>query len=404
MPLLINHDPHLFKFYLPTIVTILFILIKNILNIIKYIIRMKQRKNQLRDIVLKLIAEKGPISFKEFMEQALYHPQFGYYTSKKQIIGKEGDFVTSSSYHPIFGYVLAKKTMGLNLENGKSKFSILEIGAGKGLLSIDILKYFKKYEKEIYQKTEYLIVEKSPVMKEVQKSLAKKAGELKKVKWKNSIEKLKTKKFTGVIICNELLDSFPVHLIKKMKGKYFEMFVSFRNNRFVEIFKPMKNKEVANYLKENKITLPDNFIMEINLDTKDFFVNVSKILKKGYLIIIDYGYLQKELLKPLHRKGTLLCYHKHQVSENPFVRIGSQDITSHLNFSFIIKEAKKNGFEKIEFIRQSEFLISSGLSEILNMLKDEDEKEYLIASLAAKNLFLPSRMGDIFKVLVLKKQ
>ncbi|MCK4777573.1 MAG: SAM-dependent methyltransferase, partial [Actinomycetia bacterium] len=199
-----------------------------------------------------------------------------------------------------------------------------------------------------------------------------------------------------------LLDSFPVHLIKKIKQKYFEIFVSFEKKRFVELLQPLENKNIIQYLEENKISLPDNFRMEINLNIKDWLSNISNVLNKGNLIIIDYGYLQKELLKPLHKKGTLICYYKHQVSENPFVRIGMQDITSHLNFSFIIKEAEKNGFIKPEFMKQSEFVISSGLGEILNALKDEDEKEYLKASLASKNLFLPSRMGDIFKVLTLE--
>src|SRR5262245_31062756 len=103
------------------------------------------------------IHNEGPISFRDFMEEALYHPQFGYYSSSRNPIGREGDFYTSSDLDPVFGKLLAQKfsamasTLGIPAEN----FSVLELGAGRGLLARQILQH---------QRFPYFILERSSAM------------------------------------------------------------------------------------------------------------------------------------------------------------------------------------------------------------------------------------------------
>src|SRR5215471_7808814 len=110
------------------------------------------------------IRQQGPLSFRDFMDEALYHPEFGYYTSKRNPIGRQGDFYTSSDLDPIFGKLLARKfaqmatAVGIAPEN----FIVLELGAGRGLLASEILSR---------QRFRYSILERSASMKERQREL-----------------------------------------------------------------------------------------------------------------------------------------------------------------------------------------------------------------------------------------
>ncbi len=136
----------------------------------------------LSDIIMQTISRDGPISFRDFMDMALYYPGLGYYTSEKDKIGKKGDYYTSPNLTPAFGEML-----GMQLEEmwrilGEKKFSVVEMGAGTGLMSMDILKYLKG-NPELSRHLDYCIIEKSPALRKEQQE---KLGE--NTRWCSSLD------------------------------------------------------------------------------------------------------------------------------------------------------------------------------------------------------------------------
>src|SRR5262245_5851940 len=125
------------------------------------------------------------------MEEVLYHPRFGYYTASVPRIGSQGDFYTSSDVDPIVGRLLAKYFV--QISSGFDDFTIVELGAGKGVLARDILSEHR---------FPYRILERSPAMRAHQESLLAGMG----VEW---IEGLPAN-LTGCIFSNEFFDALPV--------------------------------------------------------------------------------------------------------------------------------------------------------------------------------------------------
>ena len=105
----------------------------------------------LTEIIQDKIEKRGPISFCDFMEMALYYPDLGYYTSANDKIGKNGDFYTSPYLTNVFGQVIAKQLEEMWHLTGRNDFTIVEYGAGMGSLCIDLLEQLKK-KKSFYKK------------------------------------------------------------------------------------------------------------------------------------------------------------------------------------------------------------------------------------------------------------
>jgi SAM-dependent MidA family methyltransferase len=181
----------------------------------------------LSSIIIQNIKQHGPISFCNFMEMALYYPELGYYTSSHEKIGKVGDYYTSSNLTSAFGEMLGKQIEEIWKVLGEKKFTVVEMGAGLGLLSGDVLSYLKK-KHELYRDLNYCIVEKSPTFRNEQK----KRLEAQNVSWYDSITELSG--MTGCIFSNELPDAFPVHLVV-MDNELMEIFVDYEIEKgFIE--------------------------------------------------------------------------------------------------------------------------------------------------------------------------
>ncbi len=330
----------------------------------------------LEDIIREEIRKEGKITFKRFMELALYHPQYGYY-SKGPYIGKKGDFYTSVSVGSIFGKTLAKALK--EMLNISQTNTIVELGAGDGTLARDILS-------SLGDSVNYIIVEKSPVFVKRQK---KNLNKFRNIYWIDSIEHLPC--ISGVIFSNELFDALPVHLVENRK-KLFEVYVSIEDNCFFEILDKPSTEKIYEYFDKLKINLPEDFRTEVNLEGTKLIKQLGGKLDKGFIVTIDYGYPSHELYKDYRNRGTLLCYHKHRVNENPYENIGNQDITSHVNFTALAMYGKEAGLEICGFTNQANFLIDSG---ILDEASNPEE------ILKIKTLILPeSGMGEVFKVLI----
>lgn len=347
----------------------------------------------LSEIIIQRIQEEGPISFHDFMEMALYYPEKGYYTSLENKIGKTGDFYTSSNLTPAFGAMIGRQLEEMWEISGRSNFTIVEYGAGTGVLCHDILNYLKN-NKEFYDQLNYCIIEKSPVMQQKQRSHLRE-----KVSWHDSIQDIS--EITGCILSNELLDNFAVHQVV-MEDQLMEVFVDYRNS-FVELLKPAE-QALTDYLAELNVILPKGFRTEINLEATEWIKEIATSLKQGYVITIDYGYPSKELYSERRSCGTLVCYNKHTINDNPYLNIGEQDITTHVNFSALCHYGLKNGLMCCGLTNQANFLLGLGFKDYLKKTLETGQD---IVSMAKQESFLTQTllvdMGFKFKVLIQQK-
>jgi len=347
----------------------------------------------LERIIKEKIKQDGHIPFETFMEMALYHPGIGYYTSPEIKIGKKGDFYTSPHLHPIFGIMIGRQLEEMwEFMKSPSDFYVVEIGAGAGYLCKDLLEYLR--DREIFNSLNYIIVELNPAVIENQKNIL--ADFLEKIKWVSSLTGLN--KFRGCVFSNELLDAFPVHIIE-MEDKMKEIYVTFDDNKFVEQKLDVSLYNLLKYLKEFNIVVPVNYRTEINLRIKDWLKEISSVLSEGFLFTIDYGYTAKEYYSDERKRGTLLCYHEHGVTENPYKQIGRQDITAHVNFSSLKLWGEGFGFKTIGYCPQGIFLIALGIDEVITELYS-GSPTYESEILKIKGLILPQGMGESHKVMI----
>lgn len=356
-------------------------------------------KTELVEYIKNLINQRGVISFKEFMEIALYHPDYGYYTSQKPKIGGFGDYFTASELDPIFGQLLAKQFVEIYQSYfvGK-KIDIVEIGSGKGYLLHDIIKTINENYPEIFPYINFFSVEKSEYHRQLQQEILKDFQNIKFLDDMSSLPEIQ-----GIIYSNELFDAIPTHMVRKKNQELWEVYITVdENNEVIEIDKE-PSQEILSYLKELNINIPDGITTEINIDAAKMIQEIGKKLIKGFVFTIDYGYPSAELYKPYRSRGTLICYHKHTYNENYYQNIGLQDITSHVNFSALAHYGKKEGLDTVGFTDQAHFLINLGLAEELNRLYEAgDYKSYERAN-RLKTLVLPKGMGEKFKILVQAK-
>jgi SAM-dependent MidA family methyltransferase len=349
----------------------------------------------LSDIIIHHIGEEGPISFHDFMEMALYHPNKGYYTAAQDRIGQRGDFYTSSSLTPAFGAMIGRQLEEMWKLLGTNPFTVVECGAGTGTLARDILAYLKE-NKKLYAQLNYCIIEKSPAMREKEKAQLPE-----RVSWLNGIQDLP--EFTGCILSNELLDNFPVHQVV-MEEKLMEVFVGYENG-FVELLQPA-SRALADYLAELHVVLPKGFRTEINLGATQWIKQMAASLKRGYVLTIDYGDRSGPLYSGRRNCGTVLCYHKHTISDNPYLNIGEQDITTHVNFSALCHWGFKNGLLCCGLTSQASFLLALGFKEHLRKTLALEAGQDLV-TLAKKEALLSHTllvdMGLKLKVLIQRK-
>lgn len=347
----------------------------------------------LSEIIIERIKKEGPLSFKDFMEMALYYPELGYYNSVQNKIGTDGDFYTSPYISTDFGAMIGRQMEEMWQILEKNPFTIVEYGAGTGLLCHDILDYLKN-NTQLYDNLTYYIIEKSTIMQAVEKKHLHE-----KVSWYNSTKELP--KINGCILSNELVDNFSVHQAI-MLDQLMEVFVDY-NSDFIEVLKPAQ-KELCDYFETLDIQLAKGFRTEINLEALSWIKEISKKLHQGYMITIDYGAESSELYSRRRSCGTLLCYNKHHKNDNPYQFIGEQDITSHTNFSALRYWGLQYGMDYCGMVNQANFLLGLGIKEYQNTSLQKNKNNLQLASQEALiNYRLLFDMGMKFKVLIQQK-
>ncbi|MFB2980808.1 class I SAM-dependent methyltransferase [Microseira sp. BLCC-F43] len=363
----------------------------------------------LCDAIALSIAEnpQQQITFAEYMDLVLYHPQQGYYATNAAHIGPQGDFFTSPHLGSDFGELLAEQFVNMWEILGKpSPFTLGEMGAGQGILAADILKYLQLQYPDFFNVLEYIIVEKSIGIKREQQQRLQGLP----LKW-CALEEIPNDSIIGVVFSNELVDAFPVHLFVIEQGQLREIYVSqsligidpivipppsyaldmvapdrsiplnltqsSEKKGFVEVTGEPSTPKLAEYFQLVGIQLPssaypDGYRSEVNLAALDWVSMVSNKLKQGYLLTIDYGYSADRYYTPARQQGTLQCYYRHRHHDNPYVNIGRQDITAHVDFTALERWGELCGLQKVGFVKQEFFLMALGLGSRMASLSSID--------------------------------
>lgn len=303
------------------------------------------------------------ITFAEYMDIVLYHSEYGYYVTDVNI-GTQGDFFTSVHLGADFGELLAEQFVEMWEILGKpTPFSLVEMGAGQGILAADILKYIQQQYPDFFTALEYIIIEKSPALRQEQQQRLQNftsrtsgyegAREVigHPVRWCN-LEEIPSNSITGCFFSNELVDAFPVHQLIIKQGRLQEVYVttgetqksqsnqtqtseipaSTKASEFIEVIGEISTPRLAEYFDLVSINLlssayPDGYRTEVNLAALDWLKMVVDKLQRGYLLTIDYGYPASRYYSPARSQGTLVCYYQHRHHDNPYIYIGRQDST-----------------------------------------------------------------------------
>ena len=345
------------------------------------------------------------------MDIALYHPEFGYYISERTRIGKEGDYYTSTDVHKAFGACLMRQIeemWGILCRDVKcyvsTSLNLVEVGAGKGLLCADILISAREKSPPLFDSLRYFIIEKSTDFIERQKRHIEELGLLDKVFWVSEVKEA-IPDGIGIILSNELIDAFPVHKVRYSNGRWNEIYLSFKDGGFLEVEDSLSDQKLANFLTKIEDPFEEGYTTEVNLRAIDWIRDMGKNLKKGFVITIDYGYPRKELYSPERNRGTLMCYHRHQAIEDPYINIGEQDMTTHVDFTALVEGGKAAGLEVTGFTEQSYFLMGCGIEEEFQQIETVGPGtiDAFKSNITLKKLLMPGGMGSIFKVLIQNK-
>jgi len=357
----------------------------------------------LRTLLLERIAARGSMTFADYMAACLYEPGLGYYTSPGRKVGAEGDFYTSSNVHRVFGRLVAREIIGMWRTMGSpADFQVVEAGAANGRLSADIMDAIAELEPSLYACVTCRLIEAEPSLAESQRAML--APHLPKLVW-SSPDELDAGRLalTGCLLTNELVDALPVHLVEMTPDGLREVMVTARGELFLEELAPPSTPAIEAYLSRTGMKLVSGQRAEVRLAADRWLQGVARSLRRGFVITIDYGYQAAELYGPMRMNGTLLCYYRHQIEENPYIRIGQQDITSHVDFTSLIRCGEEAGLKTFWFGEQYRFLMAAGMMDELLALEARPlpEEARIKDRLALKKLMLPDGgMGDTFKVLV----
>lgn len=345
------------------------------------------------------------------MELCLYHPELGYYERAKPGIGAQGDYYTSVSVGNLFGELLGYQFFRWwQNDNQNWPFRILEAGAHDGRLALDVLNFLQGYQIGHDPGFEYWILEPSLRRQSWQQATLHRY--LTRVRWYSSWEDLPSAGFSGVLFSNELLDSFPIHRLgwDVAKQSWVEWGVQWAADRLVwtripqsqscasELIEFQRRSGGLDVSPELMDVLPDGFTIEVNTAAAHWWQQAARVLKKGYLLTLDYGLTNEQFLRAERLEGTVRAYYKHHLNPNVLDHPGEQDITSHVNLSILRTLGEREGLRTVGLISQAQFLTDNFKATIE---KPGSFMEWTTSRVRQfQTLTHPNHLGRHFKVII----
>lgn len=329
-----------------------------------------------------LLHQQGRITFAQFMQTCLYSPRGGFYAARGTRINTH--FGTSPTSHPVFGALLARQLAQLwHLLGDPAVFHVLEVGSGDGALAHAIVQACEQMAPGLAQALFYVAADYEPRWLEspahplawdhgtgARRSPRGRAAPL-------EVHRVKTdglrafRKVVGCILSNELLDNFPVHRFAIQGGRVKEVFVTLAGGQLTEVLDEPSSPRLAERLISLGVSLPEGYRGEVNLALEDWTRQLTQALDRGFVLTIDYGQLAPDLYSPQNHQGTLVCYHRHAASRDPYQHLGQQDITCQVDFTSLMRLGERHGLATVGYTLQREFLMNLGFSACLEALQTQ---------------------------------
>ncbi len=349
----------------------------------------------------KIAAAGGAISFADYMNNALYEPGLGYYMAGAAKFGSDGDFITAPEVSPLFGQSLAVQIDEvLDVVGG----SVLELGAGSGKLALSIVSALCSEETMNSPDFRYYILEPSAELVQRQRQLlesALHADVIARIEWLDRLPPC----FQGVVVANEVMDALPVERFQTGSDVLQQLCVLTDLSEGVRPASDVLTKAVGAIEADLGQPMAPGYESEVCTLLEPWVRSLAGMLQEGVLLLIDYGYPRSEYYSAERMKGTLSCYYRHRMHDDPFFMPGLQDITAHVDFTAVVEAGVACELELLGYASQSAFLLDNNLLELADTVRVGMDREVDRISLARqiKMLTLPGEMGERFQVMALGK-
>ncbi len=340
------------------------------------------------------IARDGPMTFARFMDLALYDAEGGYYRAGTARPGRDGDFLTAPEAHPIFGAALARAVADAWDRLGRPEpFVLREYGAGTGTLALAVLDVLAAEHADLVGRLRYDPIEVEPRRIAAIVSRLAAAGHRDVLVAREASGSPRV----GFVIANEVLDALPVYRVVVREGSLREVLVGSRGGTFVDVEGDPTTPGLAARLADEAVQLAEGQRAEICLALGPWLTAVAAGLERGVLLLIDYGYPAAELYDPVRRRdGTLRAYLRHRVHDHPYIHVGRQDLTAHVDVSAVERAAVAAGLDHLGTTTQAEFLVGLGTEDLLRAIQADPAttlEAYIAVRSALMRLLDPGAMG-----------
>jgi SAM-dependent MidA family methyltransferase len=344
----------------------------------------------LHDIIARRIEGAGPITFAEFYELAMYHPRHGYYFTQDSTL----DFQSSPNVHPVFGACIARQlaTFWRELDRPQ-RFDAFEAGASSGRLAADLLRYAQIAEPDFYECVRYVVQDVTLASNNARERLEASGLPLDKLDVVSSLPAAGS--IEGCILSNELLDALPFHRLRNRDGHLYELQVGMADGSFVDV-EAEPRPELTAHFEALGVWPAAGCEAEACLAAPAWMARAAGALRRGYVLTLDYGYEASDLYAPWRWRGTLLTFYRHTSGDDPYARIGRQDITASVDFTSVRRAGEAAGLTTLSRMTQAEFLAGLGIGEALASPPDATQLEaYYSLRKAVVELTDPAGLGRI---------
>ena len=362
-----------------------------------------------------LIQKDGRITFARFMEACLYSSRGGFYSARGDRISAH--FGTSATSHPVFGALILRQLEQMWQILGEPPvFHVIEVGSGDGSLARSIMDACRRTTHRFAKALYYVAADYEPGwVQSIHHAFDWPDGPADQASPSvrdavPTIQRVRSegvgafRNIVGCILCNELLDNFPVHRFAIKNGQVREFFVTTAGEKFVEVLDEPSTPRLEARLDGLGLTLPEGYRGEVNLAMEDWIGQLCEALERGFVLTIDYGELAADLYSPQNARGTLVCFNRHAIGGDPYQDIGQQDITCQVDFTSLMRLGERDGLETVGYTLQRRFLENVGFNEFLDMLgmQGMSAARAELSRIAMMTLVAPDEYGD-FKVLAQAK-
>jgi len=357
-------------------------------------------ESNMRD-VLRNVLHYGDLSFRDFVELALYHPEFGYYARTENPVGRDADYVTAPALSPVFSFAIGNLVREFVRRSEGAVCSIVDIGCGDGGLIESVAEIVGGWRLAVGGDVRMFGVDRS--LDRVPPPTANRQPPT----YVRTIDEL-PRDGTHLFLSNELYDALPFARLVQRGEHVHELWVKEREG-VLDWTEHEAPAAYDDYFAERGIELAEGQFADVSLEWEAFHADVAKFLQRGLIVTIDYGYPADKLFHPRARRfGTAAAYAGHRVSRDLLANPGEQDLTAHVNFSDLERAGERHGATTLFFDRLAKFLLSLGVTEhelfrpVHDLTIDDPEQgmELMQAREEARRLVLPDGIGEEMRVLV----